>query len=176
MHLRVGSFLLRKPEPHDVPALYRFRNDAEITRFLGGFSVGYAERDLLEWVERHRNARDEVLWVVADAESDACIGHVGLYNIDHRVRAAEFAVLIGDSAHWGNGLGTALTRAALGYGFSQLNLHRIYLTVLDSNPRAIHLYEKLGFVKEGVMRDSQFRDGAYCDTVLMSLLDQEWSP
>jgi RimJ/RimL family protein N-acetyltransferase len=62
----------------------------------------------------------------------------------------------------------------LGHGFNNLNLHRIELGVFDFNPRAIHVYEKLGFKREGVLRDYLFSDGAYHDQILMSILDHEY--
>ena len=60
------------------------------------------------------------------------------------------------------------------YGFEQLNLRRISLTVLDSNKRALTLYERLGFTVEGRLRDDDFRNGCHGDVVMMSILDDEW--
>jgi RimJ/RimL family protein N-acetyltransferase len=57
---------------------------------------------------------------------------------------------LGDSANWGKGYGHEATRLALGFALNELNLHRVQLTVFDYNPRAIHLYEKLGFQQEGI--------------------------
>lgn len=164
---------LRRPEPKDVDKLYVYRNDCEIVDSLGGFSMGYSVQDLLDWIEFHRSQSGEVIWIIADKTDDACLGHVGLYNIDHRVRKAEFAILIGEKNHWGHGLGQTVTAAVMDYGFDQLNLHRIELEVLASNARAIHIYEKLGFKREGVRRDAQFRSGHYFDVVLMAILEHE---
>ena len=62
----------------------------------------------------------------------------------------------------------------LGYGFNQLNLHRIFLTVLSFNARAIRAYEKVGFKKEGVFREHIYRDGKYHDVYYMGILENEW--
>jgi RimJ/RimL family protein N-acetyltransferase len=69
-----------------------------------------------------------------------------------------------------------VTRAVVSYGFAELNLHRIELDVLATNARAIHLYERLGFRREGTLRDAQFRGGVYIDLVLMAILEREWAP
>lgn len=167
------DFMLRFPEPRDVEALYAFKNDPEMAELLGGFTRGYSRADIAGWVDFHHNAKDEVLWVVTTRE-DACVGHVGLYKIDHRVGQAEFAIILGKHAIWGRGLGTKLTRFAVEYAFNQLNLRRLYLDVLSINPRAQRVYEKLGFVVEGRRRQAQFKSGKYVDVIEMALLRAEY--
>ncbi len=171
----VGDYVLRKPEPSDIEALYRQKNDPVVAAFLGGFSAkGYARSDLSKWLEYHNQKAGEVLRSIAHAETDICVGHVGLYEIDHRIRSAEFAIMIGDRSAWGMGLGTACTRFAIEFGFEQLNLNRIHLTVLATNPRARAIYTKLGFLEEGRMRQAQYKDGAYIDVFVMGLLRDEY--
>ena len=172
MH-EVAGFRLRKPELTDVDALYVVKNDPESAAMLGGFSTGYSKSDLEGWVEFHRAAKDEALFVIADAE-DRAIGHVGLYKIDHRIRSAEYAILIGDRSTWGKGLGRACTRFVIEYGFDELNLRRIQLDVLATNDRAMKLYRSIGFVEEGRLRQAQWRQGKYVDVVLMGLLSEDY--
>lgn len=164
---------LRKFEPKDVPALYAFRNDRVLAAQLGGFSTGYAEADLRNWIDYHNGRADEVIYAIVD-QGDEAVGHVGLYQIDHRVRKAEFAILIGRAELHGRGIGKAVTKFMLDFGFLDLNLNKISLTVLANNERAQSLYRSLGFVEEGILRQEQFRNGTYLDVVLMSLLREEW--
>ena len=154
--------------------LYSYRNDWEVIRHLGGFSAGYSRANLEDWIKRHSNRPDEVLWTIADAVADQCIGHVGLYQIDNRVRKGQFAILIGDKALWGRGLGTRVTQAVVSWAFAQLNLHKVSLHVLTNNERAIRIYEALGFRPEGILRDDQFRDGQFLDLMLMAVFEDEW--
>lgn len=72
------------------------------------------------------------------------------------------------------GYGTEAMRLAVDYGFTHLNLHRIGLDVLDFNPRAIHVYEKIGFKQEGVLRDTLFYEGTFHSAILMGILEDEW--
>lgn len=169
----VGEVVLRQLERRDLAALCQFKNDVEVSSLLGGYSRGYSEDGLAEWLEVHRRRNDEVLWAITDRTSDSCLGHVGLYQIDHRIRSAEFAILLGDRTRWGQGLGTSITRAVVNYGFEWLNLNRIELSVLSSNERAIHLYEKVGFIIEGTRRQAQYKQGSYVDVKLMGLLRTE---
>lgn len=171
----LGGCLLRRPEPGDADALYRQKNDPQVAALLEGFSRGMSRADVLEWIERHRRATDEVLWVVADADGERCLGHVGLYRVDPRVRSAEFGIMLGEPSVWGRGIGRACTRFALEYGFGELNLNRISLTVLASNVRAAGLYRSLGFRDEGRLRQAQYRRGRYDDVLLMALLRDEFA-
>lgn len=175
MNYQIESFLLRRPEPTDLEALYQQKNDPGVSRLLGGFSPGYAMADLKEWLENHRKSTNEVLWAIVDtSNANECVGHVGLYNIDYRIGMAEFAIMLGNPRVWGQGLGRACTTFALQYGFDELNLNRIYLSVLTTNERAIALYRSLKFVQEGLLRQAQYKNGQYVDVLLMSILKDEY--
>ena len=101
MNHQVAGVVLRCPESRDAAALYAQKNDMEVATLLGGFSKGYSEQDIAGWIEAHRNRADEALFVIADGSTNVCLGHVGLYNIDHRIRSAEFAIMIGDTPYPG---------------------------------------------------------------------------
>lgn len=49
-------------------------------------------------------------------------------------------------------------------------MHRIYLTVLENNKNAYNLYKKIGFKEDGVLRDAIFKNGKYCNLIMMSIL------
>lgn len=166
--ISLEAVVLRPLEPRDLAALQQFRNDPDVISRLGGFSSGYAEQDLRDWLEFHRKQRNEVLWCVASREDDQCLGHVGLYHIDHRVRKAELAILIGPQKSRRRGVGRAVCAAVMRYAERQLNVRRLELTLLASNTAAHSLYESLGFEVEGRFRQAEFRDGAYVDVIAMA--------
>ncbi len=97
------------------------------------------------------------------------IGHLTLFNVQSRTRSATFAIGLGPE-HLGRGYGTDATRVAIDYGFREMNLHRIQLTALAFNQRAIAAYRNAGFRDEGRRRDGVFHDGSYQDEVVMSIL------
>jgi RimJ/RimL family protein N-acetyltransferase len=175
MNYKVLDCLLRRPEPEDLHALYEFKNNPDTAADLAGFTTGYSMTDLREWLEEHRHRRDEMMWVITGGEPKTCIGHVGLYRIDHRARNAEFGILIGDSTFRNKGLGEGCTRFTVRYGFEELNLVRIYLSVLATNAPALRLYERVGFRTEGRLRSAQYKLGAYVDVVLMAILRDEYN-
>ena len=103
------------------------------------------------------------------------IGSLAFTNIDWRNRSSEFGIMIGEKSCWNQGYGTEAVRLLLKHGFYTLNLNRIFLHVFENNPRAIRAYEKAGFVHEGRLRQAEFKDGRYIDTLVMSILIDEYT-
>ncbi len=97
------------------------------------------------------------------------IGQLGLQAQQHprRRHCGSIGMAVHD-AFTGRGVGSALVAAALELAERWLALRRIELEVYSDNPAAIALYKKFGFVREGVLRDFAFRDGAYVDAYLMA--------
>ncbi len=68
------------------------------------------------------------------------------------------------------GVGGAMLRSMIEWCHSNPNVRRLELWVFPNNPRAVHLYEKLGFQHEGVRRKSYLKDGEMLDLILMGML------
>jgi RimJ/RimL family protein N-acetyltransferase len=85
-----------------------------------------------------------------------------------------FRIALQGPRFYGRGLGTEAARLVIGYAFGAVGVHRIGLEVYDFNPRARHVYEKLGFGHEGTMRDALRWDGQWVDCHVMGLLDRDW--
>jgi RimJ/RimL family protein N-acetyltransferase len=117
-------------------------------------------------------ATDPNRWVI-EAEG-TCVGQARLHSLDQHNRRARFAIGLFAPELLGRGLGTEATRLVLRHAFETLRLHRVDLRVLQSNGRAIRCYEKCGFVREGLERDSVLVDGAWDSDVIMSILEDEY--
>lgn len=98
----------------------------------------------------------------------------GLVNIDHKNQRAELYIVVGPEVT-GKGIGSRVVSWMCQYGFSVLNLQRIYLYTVSANERARHFYERLGFVQEGVMRKHLYHNGAFVDRYIHGLLKADWS-
>ena len=85
-------------------------------------------------------------------------------------------LFIGDKSCWNKGYGTEVMRLLLQHGFGTLNLNRIFLRVDTENLGGIRAYEKAGFVQEARLRQADYREGRYCDDLIMSVLRSEWTP
>ncbi len=104
------------------------------------------------------------------------IGEVTINDVDKTNDSANFRIALYSEAFFGKGHGTAATQLVLGYAFKQMKLHRIELEVFDYNHRAMAIYERVGFVREGVKRQALHWQGRYHDIILMSMLHHEFKP
>ncbi|MBT2401991.1 GNAT family N-acetyltransferase, partial [Streptomyces sp. ISL-100] len=89
------------------------------------------------------------------------------------VRAGKLGYATAASA-WGKGYAADAARTMISFGFRELGLHRISAAIGPDNLPSIKLVEKLGFTREGVLRDHVFTNGAWRDSILFSVLEQEW--
>ncbi len=165
---------LRALDSGDLDRCLRWMNDAEILAMLGRrLPMGRAAER--EWLEAQSKDDSEMNLAIVLKEDDRHIGNCGFPEIDYANRSAAFGILLGEKDVWGCGYGPEAARLIVGYGFDQLGLHRIRLLVYAFNERAIRAYEKTGFVREGTLREAYYRHGAFHDTIVMSVLESEWS-
>jgi [ribosomal protein S5]-alanine N-acetyltransferase len=76
--------------------------------------------------------------------------------------------------YWGHGYATEAARAIVAFGFTQLNLHRIWSWCVADNAGSAHVLEKLGMQQEGRLRENEYYKGRWWDTLLFGMLDYEW--
>ena len=127
-----------------------------------------------EWLSgQYRSASDISLAVIL-TDGDRHIGNIGLHSIDSDNRSAEFGILLGDETMRGKGYGTEAGRLILNYAFDELGVHRVMLRAYAFNAGALRMYAKLGFREEGRLRDAYYRHGSFHDTILLSILEDEW--
>jgi RimJ/RimL family protein N-acetyltransferase len=108
-------------------------------------------------------------------QGDRHIGNCGLVQIDRDNATATLGIFIGESNCRGQGLGEEAVRTLCRYAFEEMRLHKIRLDVYADNP-AVKTYERVGFRKEGVLREEAFRKGRHLDVIRMGLLKEELLP
>jgi RimJ/RimL family protein N-acetyltransferase len=169
----VSKVRLREIERSDLATINGWRANRELAAQLGAPFRHVALTVDEKWYEQYLATRANNVRLAICVGDGAPVGAVYLLGIDWTIRAAEFAIWIGAAGAQGRGIGEAATRLMLDHAFNDLNLGRIYLTVLRDNERALGLYRKLGFVQEGVLRRAAFKAGRYHDMILMALLREE---
>lgn len=157
----------------DSALLYEWINQRELV-ILNAPYHPVSELDHESWLESMLKKRfDLVIFVIEDIASEQAIGSCQLFNINWRHRSAELQIRIGDQRFQNQGLGSEAIQLLCRFGFDDLNLHRIYLSVFKNNERAIGAYRKCGFAEEGVMREAAFIDGQWLDVALMGLINDQ---
>ena len=110
------------------------------------------------------------------AEHDAvAVGWIGLTRIDSRHRSCEWGGYLSPGAPKGRGLGKALLCLSLEMAFMELRLNRVVVEVLVDNVRALGLYESMGFVREGTLRQRAWLSSGPRDVFGLSILADEWT-
>lgn len=171
--VRLGS-----EEPQAMAeAFARWNRDPEFTRLLDSaparlWSAGNLRARLEK--EPERQAPTVILFSIHTMADDRLIGFIFFEGINWTSREASVAIGLGERDCWGRGYGTDAMRCMLRYGFTELNLHRVSLTVFEYNSRGIRCYEKCGFQPEGRIREFILRDGKRWDMLQMGILRSEW--
>ncbi len=106
--------------------------------------------------------------------SGEVIGHISLGRVNRRNRSARIGKVFIAPEYRGLGLSTDLIKAILEVAFVELALHRVELGVFDFNKRALAVYEKVGFKKEGLKRECQLVDQEFWSLWEMAILEREW--
>lgn len=166
--------VLRPFTESDADTMARIIEDPEVVRFTGEPSSELTLERLRSWYGSRAEQPDRLDLAVTDRATGELVGEVVLYEWDPAARSCTFRTLIGPRGR-GRGLGTEAIRLIVGHGFEQLGLHRIQLEAYAYNHRALRVYEKVGFVVEGIRREVEFRDGEWVDEILMALLEHQWA-
>ena len=165
---------LRELQRDDIATINCWRQDRELLEGLAAPFRHIGPEVDQAWFDAYLANRDRQVRCAICEDGGTFVGVVSLTQVDPVHRNAEFHIMIGTPSARGRGAGTMATRQMLRHGFGDLNLHRIFLSVLESNAVAIRMYEKVGFTTEGRLRQAAFKDGAYCDLLMMGILQSEF--
>ena len=166
---------LRELAREDIPLINRWRHDRDLVDGLGAAARYITEEVDHGWFDDYLRRRGvDVRCAILVAGETEPVGLVSLTGIDPVHRRGEFHLLIGRRDLHGRGLGTAATTLMLRHAFHDLNLHRVFLSVLASNAAAIRVYAKVGFKREGIAHEAAYKLGRYEDLVLLAILSHEF--
>lgn len=171
---KTENIYLRKIESSDAEIYHEWRNNPEIMRSTSPYLDLYTLEETESFINMIASQPSAKGYMIIYNETHATVGIISLVNIDTKNRSAECIIDIGDKSVWGKGIGTQALSLVIDYAFNELNMHRVYLQVFSFNERAIGLYQKLGFIEEGRLREALYRDGNWHDIVQMSILKSEY--
>ena len=166
---------LREVRDGDAAALFAIHGDARVMRYWSypaWTELAQAEQKIAD-IQRQRREEDILIWAIADATSDLLIGSSAVFYLNLEQGRAE----IGYSLHpdWqGHGLASEALQLVLGYAFNNLGLRRIEADIDPRNLPSCRLVERLGFVREGLLRERWHVNGELCDSAIYGLLRQDF--
>jgi ribosomal-protein-alanine N-acetyltransferase len=165
---------LRAFRRSDIEPLYGIYSDPKVMRYWSyppwterSQADVYLSRALAE-----PNDDGMLAWAIARLGDDGLIGTVALYQIDASQGRAEVGYALG-AVHWGHGYAQEAIRLALVYAFEVLRLRRIEADVDPRNVASCRLLERLGFVREGLLRERWMVAGELQDSAIHGLLREE---
>lgn len=170
-----GERVALGPIDRDLLALYhQWDNDFSILALEEGSARPSTLEATERWYEEAAKSTRDCVFTIYERSTLRPIGRTALHGIDHRHRTADFSVGIGEKDCWGKGYGTEATRLMVGYGFHDLRLHNIQLSVFSFNVRAIRTYQRVGFREIGHRREAVHVAGGVHDIIYMDMLAREF--
>jgi RimJ/RimL family protein N-acetyltransferase len=166
---------LRAFELEDFKLINKWRNDSEITKYLGGnvFLVS-SEREKKSVENKIFDDIKNVYFAICDKESNILIGYSSINNIDLRNLKAEWGgTFIGDKDYLGGGFGKEASKLMLRFLFDQYPINKCYGYCLEEHPHTSRLLINLGFKQDGILRKDIFKNGEFKDILLFSILREE---
>ncbi len=170
--LRYGRISLRPLSLQDIRRYEAWINDDE-TNFWRGLYHPTTTSEAQRWIKDQMHAASDHMAVAIETEisgKPTTVGFMGLRSICSRSRRAELWIYLGDKTVWGKGYGQEAITALCRYGFTEMNLFRIWLETDPRHRSALLCYKKAGFIKEGTLRKAYYRRGQFRDTCIMGLL------
>jgi RimJ/RimL family protein N-acetyltransferase len=159
----------------DTDAFYAIYSNPEVMRYWS--TPPSADREaaanLIKKIQEDWKRRVILKWGIARRTDDQLIGSVTLFNLDFTHRRAEIGYALGH-AHWGKGYMNEALMALLKHAFEVLDLHRIEADVDPRNAASIKTLERLGFQREGYLRERWQVNGEIQDAFFYGLLRREW--
>lgn len=166
---------LRALELEDYKVSIKWRQDNSIWKMLGGTKYFVSSEYEKKWVADAVFNSKDIKLAVCLISTGEYIGNVYLTDINMIHRTASSHILIGNKNYWGKGYASEALKELLEFGFYERGLRRVQALVLEENIASIKMFTKCGYVREGLLRESVFKDGEFKNQVLMSILAKDFS-
>jgi RimJ/RimL family protein N-acetyltransferase len=174
--IRAERLVLRDFEESDWKAVHSYGSDVEVVRYMDWGPN--TEEDSKKFIQRALTSQKEqprktyTLAIILKPENKL-IGGCGIYISDPENQEGWIGYCL-NRDFWGQGYATETAISLVKFGFSQLNLHRIFATCDPANIASARVLEKTGMQCEGRFREHKWAKGKWRDSLLYAILDHEW--
>jgi [ribosomal protein S5]-alanine N-acetyltransferase len=166
--------LLRPLREEDASIFFEMWSDPEAVRYFSFPPMQAIEQAHARVADKLQSSRDgnSVICVIESRDKGEVLGDCALFNGVSHSRRAEIGYCLGRK-HWGNGYMTEAADALIEHGFKRAGLRRIEADIDPRNLPSIQLVERLGFKREGYLRERWMMEGEIADTVLYGLIQSD---
>jgi RimJ/RimL family protein N-acetyltransferase len=164
--------ILRAWRRSDISSLVRYANNRKIWINLRDiFPHPYTDAEAEQWIGICESNRGPTTNFAIELQGEA-IGGIGCRLLDDvNCKTAEIGYWLGEP-FWGRGIATAALKRTTEYAFQTFSLERLQASVFEWNPASARVLEKAGYVLEGRLRRSIFKDGRLTDSLLYARIRQ----
>lgn len=162
---------IRQFERTDIPKKVEWINNPANNQFLH-YDIPLEITKTQEWFDKNLGRTDRFDAVI-EADGVPC-GTIGLLSIDRKNSKAEYYIAMGETELKGKGVSTQASKLILDYAFSKLGLNRVYLFTETENIAAQKLFEKVGFLKEGRLKNDIVSHGRFVDRFAYGICKEDY--
>lgn len=165
MKIILPNCTIRSFRLNDAESLAGYANNRNIWLNLrDGFPYPYTVKDAITFIKSVINAPDETIFAICSDEN--CIGSIGFHlQQDVSSKSAEIGYWLGEP-FWRKGIGSDVLEAITGYAFENFSIVRLFAYVFEWNKVSAHILEKNGYILEGILKKSIFKDNKLIDSML----------
>lgn len=173
--LTTERLVLRAPADHDLEAVFEMESDPVAMRYWSRPPMReIAEaRASLERAKGFFAAGTGLRWSITRPADDRMLGHLSLFDFREQSAVAEIGYGLA-RRHWGQGFMREALTAVLDHAFGPLGLRRLEADIDPRNAASVRALERMGFAREGLLRERWQVGDEISDSVLMGLLAREW--
>lgn len=172
MNIKGEKVILRFIEPSDLELIREMTNDPEQERMIVGWSFPAAVKHQEMWYQRVLEDRNNYRFAIEYDKQ--FVGIATIADIDWKNGKAHHSIRLTHNAPKGIGIGTDSVFAIMRYAFEELNLNKLYGSILDYNIASWKLYTKCGWKTEGLYKQNVFKNGKYYDESPVAILRSEY--
>jgi len=166
---------LREVVLSDATATYcEWLNDPEVNQYMECRFEKATVKKLRDYINEKKNDPDNLLLAIVSKAQNRHIGNIKIGPINHRHKFAKVGIIIGEKSIWRRGFATEAVKLAVDYAFNTLGLHKLTAGVYANNSASVRVFEKSGFVKEGLEKKQYYCNGQYVDCVSFGILKDEF--
>ncbi|MGM0846478.1 MAG: GNAT family N-acetyltransferase [Bacillota bacterium] len=166
------SIWLRPFKEGDFPYIEECLQDPEVIK-LTGSSSDFDKKKAMKWYSTRNESTDRLDLAIDDKIQGILVGEAVINLYDEKNHSMNFRILIGPKGR-NRGLGTEATTLLIDYVFHNTDLKQLTLSVFAFNPRAIAVYEKVGFEIDSVDENDLEYEGEWIDSINMKLTREAW--